>query len=248
MSEEGIVMPDAVETSPPESEPTAPTRRHVVVPHKPGNRQRAGALLLVLFIKAVIATVRTRVRDESGFFDSPPAERAIYACWHNRLAVCMEAYFGFARSRINTRGMAAMVSASRDGAFLTAVLEAFKVQPVRGSTSRRGRQALLEMTRWAERGYDLAITPDGPRGPRYKVQPGIISLAQVSGLPIIPFSSHLKWKIQIRSWDRFQVPIPFASCELRAARPIWVPRNADDAERERLRGQLEQTMMSITED
>jgi lysophospholipid acyltransferase (LPLAT)-like uncharacterized protein len=160
----------------------------------------------------------------------------------------MDAYFGYARSRVNTRGMAAMVSASRDGAFLSAVLEAFKVQPVRGSTSRRGRQALLEMTRWAERGYDLAITPDGPRGPRYKVQPGIISLAQVSGLPIIPFSSRLNWKIQIKSWDRFQIPIPFSSCELRAAKPIRVPRDADDAERERLRDELEQAMMSLTDD
>jgi lysophospholipid acyltransferase (LPLAT)-like uncharacterized protein len=248
MSEEEIVMAEAVESRTPESEPTAPARRHVVVPHEPGNRQRAGALLLVLFIKAVVGTVRMRVRDESGFFDSPPAGQAIYACWHNRLAVCMDAYFGYARSRINTRGMAAMVSASRDGAFLSAVLEAFKVQPVRGSTSRRGRQALLEMTRWAERGYDLAITPDGPRGPRYKVQPGIVSLAQVTGLPIIPFSAHVKWKIQIRSWDRFQIPIPLTSCELRAAKPLRVARDADDAERERLREQLEQTMMSLTED
>jgi len=160
----------------------------------------------------------------------------------------LDAYFDYAGPRVNTRGLAAMVSASRDGAFLTAVLEGFKVQPVRGSTSRRGRQALLEMTRWAERGYDLAITPDGPRGPRYQVQPGIISLAQITGLPIIPFSYRLNWKLQIKSWDRFQIPIPFARCEVRALPPIRVPREADAMERERLRVQLEQTMMSITED
>ena len=68
--------------------------------------------------------------------------------------------------------------------------------PVRGSSSRRGPQALLELTSWAERGYDLAITPDGPRGPRYVVQEGAIGLAQVTGLPIIPASYHLRWKIQ----------------------------------------------------
>jgi len=73
-----------------------------------------------------------------------------------------------------------MVSASRDGGLLAAVLERFKVQPVRGSSSRRGRQALLELTTWAERRYDLAITPDGPRGPRYVVQDGIISLARLT--------------------------------------------------------------------
>ena len=85
--------------------------------------------------------------------------------------------------------MAAMVSASKDGGFLASILECFGVQPVRGSSSRRGPQALLELTGWAERGYDLAITPDGPRGPRYVVQEGIIALAQVTGLPIVPASS-----------------------------------------------------------
>ena len=241
-------MADAVEPNASPSGSAGPASRSVVVPHQPGNRQRAGALLLVLFIKAISATIRFRFRDESGFFDAPPAGQAIYACWHNRLALCLSAYFGYARPRINTRGLAAMVSASRDGAFLSAVLEAFKVQPVRGSSSRRGRQALLEMTRWAERGYDLAITPDGPRGPRYIVQPGIISLAQVTGLPILPFSYHLSWKLQIRSWDRFQFPLPFGTCELRARQPIHVPREAGDAEREQLRNELEQRMMSITKD
>ncbi len=220
----------------------------VVVPHRPGNRQRAAALLLVLSLKALSSTVRFRIHDHSGFFDTPPVGQAIYACWHNRLALCLDAYFDYAGPRVNTRGLAAMVSASRDGAFLSAVLEGFRVQPVRGSSSRRGRQALLEMTRWAERGYDLAITPDGPRGPCYKVQPGIISLAQITGLPIIPFSYRLNWKIRIRSWDRFQIPIPFARCDVEARPPLRVPREADDAERERLRLQLEETMMSITED
>jgi lysophospholipid acyltransferase (LPLAT)-like uncharacterized protein len=237
-----------METEEPILKPAAQTHQRVAVPHNPGNRQRAGALLLVLCIKAITATVRTRVNDRSGFFETPPAGQAIYACWHNRLALCLRAYFGYAQHRNNTRGLAAMVSASRDGAFLSAVLEGFKVQPVRGSTSRRGRQALLEMTRWAERGYDLAITPDGPRGPRYKVQPGIISLAQVTGLPIIPFSYRLRGKVEIRSWDRFQVPIPFASCELRAIPPIHIPRDVDEAERERLRVRLEESMLAITQD
>ena len=108
----------------------------------------------------------------------------------------------------------AIVSASRDGAFLTGILEYFKVQPVRGSSSRRGPQALLELTTWAERGYDLAITPDGPRGPRYVVQDGVISLAQLTGLPIVPVSYYVNWKIRVKSWDRFQIPLPFSLCEM----------------------------------
>ena len=79
-----------------------------------------------------------------------------------------------------------MVSASKDGAFLVEILRAFDIEPVRGSTSRRGRQALLELSRQMKAGLHLAITPDGPRGPCYEIQDGILSLAQVTGLPIIP--------------------------------------------------------------
>jgi lysophospholipid acyltransferase (LPLAT)-like uncharacterized protein len=144
--------------------------------------------------------------------------------------------------------MAAMVSASKDGAFLSGVLERFGVQPVRGSSSRRGPQALLELTTWAERGYDLAITPDGPRGPRYVVQEGVMSLAQVTGLQIVPFSYSAKWKIQAKSWDRFQIPLPFSRCDMVIGKAIRVPREANDAERETLRQELERTMQEMAKD
>jgi lysophospholipid acyltransferase (LPLAT)-like uncharacterized protein len=144
--------------------------------------------------------------------------------------------------------MAAMVSASKDGGLLAAILECFKVQPVRGSTSRRGRQALLELTTWAERGYDLAITPDGPRGPCCTVQDGVTSLAQLTGLPIVPFSYRLGWKIRTRSWDRFQIPVPFSRCEMALGKPIRIPRDATDTEREAFRQQLEQVMRTLSGD
>ncbi len=144
--------------------------------------------------------------------------------------------------------MAALVSASRDGAFLAAILERFDIQPVRGSSSRRGGQALIELTTWAERGYDLAITPDGPRGPCYQIQDGVMSLAQLTGLPIVPASLNLNWKIRAKSWDRFQIPLPFARCEIAVGKTFRVPQNASDAEREELRQQLETEMRAITRD
>jgi lysophospholipid acyltransferase (LPLAT)-like uncharacterized protein len=107
---------------------------------------------------------------------------------------------------------------------------------------------MLEMTTWAEHGYDLAITPDGPRGPRYVVQDGVMSLAQVTGLPIVPFSYNLNWKISIKSWDRFQIPLPFSRCEMNFAKPIRVPREATDAEREELRQRLETSLRGISRD
>ena len=109
---------------------------------------------------------------------------------------------------------------------------------MRGSSSRRGPQALLELTTWAERGYDLAITPDGPRGPRYIVQDGVMALAQITGLPIIPFSYHSHWKIAPEAGTafKFRCPSPLRN-ELRQA--LVIPREAGDAERELLRQQLD---------
>jgi hypothetical protein len=107
---------------------------------------------------------------------------------------------------------------------------------------------LLELTSWAERGYALAITPDGPRGPRYIVQEGVISLAQLTGLPIVPFSFYAHRKIKSKSWDGFQIPLPFSRCDMRLGEPILIPRDATDAQREESRKALENTLKAISED
>ena len=220
----------------------------IVVPHAPRWYQRIAAWLIFAMIRAVSVTLRYRWRDDSGHLDAPLPSAAIYCAWHNRLVLSMVAYDGYVKKHKPRPGIAAMVSASKDGGFLTAILECFKVQPVRGSSSRRGPQALLELTTWAERGYDLAITPDGPRGPCYEVQDGVTSLAQVTGLPIIPFSYHLDWKLQVKSWDRFQIPLPFSRCEMVIGKAVEVPRESSDEERETLRRQLEQTLREISRD
>jgi lysophospholipid acyltransferase (LPLAT)-like uncharacterized protein len=104
------------------------------------------------------------------------------------------------------------------------------------------------LTTCAERGWDLAITPDGPRGPRYEAQDGVIATAQLTGLSILPVSYHLNWKIRLKSWDRFQIPLPFARCNVVFGNPIAVPRDISDEERELLRKQLEQTLREISKD
>jgi len=235
-------------------QPSAPgARRHrrksgVIVPNSPKWHQRLGAWILWAALRLLAATLRYRVNDPHDFTTRKDSEPVIYCIWHNRLALCMKLYFTLGRKNANTPGMAAIVSASKDGAFLAAVLERFGVQPVRGSSSRRGPQALLELTTWAEKGYDLAITPDGPRGPRYVVQEGAMSLAQITGLPIVPVSYSLKHKILLKSWDRFQIPVPFALCEVNGGRVFRIPREATDAERETLRQQLEAELRAISKD
>jgi lysophospholipid acyltransferase (LPLAT)-like uncharacterized protein len=159
----------------------------------------------------------------------------------------MKIYLAFGKHR-SKAGLAGLISASRDGAFLAAILQRFGVRPVRGSSSRRGPQALLELTTWAERGYDLAITPDGPRGPCYVVQDGAMSLAQITSLPIVPVSYSLKWKIQVKSWDRFQIPLPFSICDVTAGKVFRIPREASDAERDLLRQEFEAELRAVSSD
>ncbi len=184
----------------------------VIVPNQPKWFQRLGARVIFFLEHFLMATLRVQWEDPSGKFAALPQAPAIFCIWHNRLALSMFIFRKHVRDHRPSRQLAALISASKDGAFLAAILENFGVQPVRGSSSRRGPQALLELTTWVQRGYDLAITPDGPRGPRYVVQEGVMALAQLTGAPIVPVVYYASSKIALKSWDRFQIPLPFARC------------------------------------
>jgi lysophospholipid acyltransferase (LPLAT)-like uncharacterized protein len=233
--------------SPSFSHPPSPPKHvsGVVVPNPPSRGQRALGWVVANGMRLLTATLRYRVNGGRGPAKLPD-EPVIFALWHNRLGLCMKVYESFVRPEQRRDHLAALISASKDGAFLATILQQFGVEPVRGSSSRRGAQALLELASWAERGYDLAVTPDGPRGPCYVVQEGIMSLAQITGLPIIPFSYHLGWMIRARSWDRFQIPLPFSRCEMTFGEPIRVPRGATDVERAQLREQLSGVLLAGT--
>ena len=235
-------MPDIISQTP------KARKSGVVVPHAPKWHQRLAAELIYALVHALAATLRFRLNDLSGYFSDVPQEKIIFAIWHNRLALSLILYRRYVAHRDRSRRLVAMVSASRDGGMLAGVLERFGVEPVRGSSSRRGPQAVREMVSWSRRGHDLAITPDGPRGPCYVVQEGVISTAQLTGLPIVPVSYHLNWKIRAKSWDRFQIPLPFARCEITMGKVLRVPRETDAAGREELRKQLEAELRAITRD
>jgi len=232
----------------PKSGTPNPKPAGVVIPHQPKWHQRLAATLIYLSLRLLAATIRFRLDDRPGFFTGPPREQIIFALWHNRLALSPIMYRRFVVRFAPERRMAGMVSASRDGGLLAQILQHFGIEPIRGSSSRRGPQALFEMTTCAERGYDLAITPDGPRGPRYEVQDGVLATAQLTGLPIVPVSYHLNWKIQSKSWDKFQAPLPFARCEITVGKIFRVPREITDAAREDLRKQLEAELRAISRD
>jgi lysophospholipid acyltransferase (LPLAT)-like uncharacterized protein len=220
----------------------------LVVPHSPKWHQLLGAQALWVVFNLISVTIRYRVKDPHGFMTRTDLRQVIYCTWHNRLALSMKLHSVFKFRHHRTAGLAGLVSASRDGAFLAVILGCFGVQSVRGSSSRRGPQALLELTTWTDRGYDVAITPDGPRGPCYIVQDGAVALAQVTGLPTVPVSYHLNWKIRLKSWDRFQIPLPFSRCEITIGQTLCVPRGISGEHRELLRQQLEVEMCAITRD
>lgn len=220
----------------------------VVIPNQPRWFQRVAAALIYLVERSLMMTLRVRWEDRAGVATGDRQAPMIYCLWHNRLALCMVVWRNYVRRHLPGKGLAAIISASKDGALLAATLEQFGVLPVRGSSSRRGARALMELTTALKDGYNVAITPDGPRGPCYQVQPGVVTLAQLTGLAIVPISFHAHWKITFKSWDRFQLPLPFSRCDIIIGEPMRFPREATEAERETLRQQLETRLKAISRD
>lgn len=217
-----------------------------VIPLLPSLGGRLLARLVWLVVHLVGRSLRWKWEDGKNPPRFDEGQRVIFCLWHNRLALALLMYERRVASRHAGRRMAALVSASRDGGLLARGLELFHVVPIRGSSSRRGAQAIRELVSAAERGCDLAITPDGPRGPCYSIQPGTIAVAQFTGLPVVPVSYRLNWKYRLKSWDRFQIPLPLARVVVTLGEPLQVPRDADATTREQFRLELHRRMMAIT--
>ena len=187
--------------------------------------------LLVWFSAAMIrligSTLRMKVDDHAKIFHHPDHPPVIIAFWHNRVGLTAYFYERYTRERT----LYTFISLSRDGQFIAEIAECFGVKAVRGSSSRKGSLAALRAVRAArDPQADLAITPDGPRGPRYQIQPGLLRLAQATERPIVAVTYELSWKFELNSWDRFQVPLPFSACRLVTCGPIPVPADASEEE------------------
>lgn len=227
--------------------PPKPSSR-IVIPEKLTRKRKALAFFAQAVIRMLSSTWTYRIRDPHGYLQRNQRGPVIYCLWHNRLAVA-PGLFQFYEKRFRPSAkIAVLVSASNDGALLARVLKYFGMAAVRGSSSRRGGQALLELNRWMEKGYNVGITPDGPRGPRYRIGPGIISLAQTSQAPILPISSRVAWKKCLKSWDQFQIPLPFARIHIHVGPLIRVPKNIEENERLKFQSQLSEIMDSLTID
>ncbi|HYE30706.1 MAG TPA: lysophospholipid acyltransferase family protein [Methylomirabilota bacterium] len=207
--------------------PPRPTRRSgIVVPEKVSLRGKVLSTAIYLLARLLMASWRVRVRDDAGVTRPGFKGPCIFALWHNRLGICMEAWTTISKANPEAR-LGALISASKDGGLLAATLAKFGVQAIRGSSSRRGAQAILELTTWIQNGGSVAITPDGPRGPRYSVKDGVIALAQITDAPIVPVGATIHFRKTTRSWDQFQIPLPFSRIELNFGTPIVVTSESD---------------------
>jgi len=178
-------------------------------------------------IHLIGSTLRMTVEDRGSVVDQPEHPPVIIAFWHNRTALMAYFYERYCRGRVALT----FISRSRDGQFMTDVAARFGIKAVRGSSSRHGTSAMLTAIRASSDPHlDLVITPDGPRGPRYQIRPGLIRLAQATQRPIVAVTYQLKWKLELKSWDRFHVPLPFSACHLITGEPIFVPETASEEE------------------
>ncbi|MFB3907821.1 MAG: lysophospholipid acyltransferase family protein [Candidatus Eisenbacteria bacterium] len=141
--------------------------------------------------------------------------RVVFAFWHGHLLTLT-----FSHRR---RGIVVLVSRNKDGEIISQIICRLGFGVVRGSTSRGAVRALLEMARAGRDGRPLGVTPDGPRGPRHELQPGVLQIAQRSGLPIVPLAVAAVRRTELRSWDRFLVPHPFSRVAIVTGRPISLP-------------------------
>ena len=167
--------------------------------------------------------------------------QAILAFWHNRLLLLPYIY----HYEMHLSRLVAMVSKSRDGEFTAKYLKKFGFHCIRGSSSKGGMETFTQTIRMAKQKYDIAIATDGPRGPIYKVQPGIIKLAQITSLPIVPASYQVSIRRELSSWDKFIVPGPFTRLAFEVAPIITVPRRAGKNQLEQIRIQLQSQLEQL---
>lgn len=181
-----------------------------------------------LLFDALFATTRLESSGEHHFRQFMDSGRpVIFILWHGRLLPLTYDHRG--------EDLVTLVSQSGDGEYITRIIQHWGYVVVRGSSSRGAGRALRQLVRHVRAGRSLAITPDGPRGPRQEIKPGALLAAQLSGAPLIPAVCAADRSWWFTSWDRFLVPQPFSRIILRYGAPLFVSPQADAEALERAR-------------
>jgi lysophospholipid acyltransferase (LPLAT)-like uncharacterized protein len=169
----------------------------------------------IWLIRALAWTWRYRVRDDGELRRLRAAKRpVIFALWHGQMLPLLYKH--------RDEGVTVLISEHGDGEIIARIARHFGFRTIRGSTSRGAARALLELVREVQSGNELAITPDGPRGPARSFAPGTVIVGQRSGAPIIPTVVDVPFAWRLGSWDRFIVPKPFARITVAYGPPIEI--------------------------
>jgi len=174
-----------------------------------------------------IEVIESFYRKDRGF---------IAAFWHSMIIMASYPYRG--------KGIHVLVSQHGDGELIGRVIRKFGFHLVRGSSTRGGKQALQELVKLVNQNRDVAITPDGPRGPAEEVKPGVAQLARLTGAPVVVGAFSASRLFVLNTWDRFRIPVPFSSVRFVIGEPIYY-REGEDLEDFRKR--IELSMKSVTE-
>jgi lysophospholipid acyltransferase (LPLAT)-like uncharacterized protein len=174
---------------------------------------RTGASVL----NAVMATTRIERINAEAYRVPQARGPVVFALWHGRLLPPTWLH--------RHEGVVTLASHSADGEYITRMLQRWGYHVVRGSSSRGGDSALRELVRLIRGGRSVAITADGPRGPREKLKPGVLQMAQLTGAPLIPVGTAVSRAWRFDSWDRFTLPMPFARIRIAYGDAVYVPRD-----------------------
>lgn len=224
---------EADDAGSPEEAPRKGLRRRIL--------ESLGISFLTTFQRFTLATSRLRVINGEAVQGLLAANRPfILAIWHCNVYL----------SPILYRGMDVyvLISKSKDGDLIDRVVHAFGNRSIRGSTSRGGPSALKAMIRVARQNSRLAFTPDGPRGPAFKVQPGIIAAASACGIPILPVHYESTRQKIARSWDSHRVPLPFGTIVHAYGQPIEIERELTEEQFEAERERVQQALLENMKD
>jgi lysophospholipid acyltransferase (LPLAT)-like uncharacterized protein len=196
---------------------------------------RAADLFFYLLIRGICSTLRWEIRGLE-HLDSilSAGHLPIFTFWHT----CILSATWFWRDR----GIVVMSSVSRDAEYTGRVIKRFGYGTARGSSTRGGGRALAEMAQCLDNGLEVAFTIDGPRGPAYEAKPGAVTLARHTGQAVLPFHIAIDRGIELSTWDRLKVPLPFTRALVLIAEPIYVPRQSSSEGVTAKQGVLQSTL------
>lgn len=207
---------------------------------------RLAGLLAGYAMKLWGLTLRYEINGKPGIIAPEIASApVIFALWHNRIFTMPPIW---RRTGGKDRKSVVLTSASKDGTTLATAMSMFGLGAIRGSSSRRAVSALIGMKKALREGSDVCVTPDGPKGPRYGVQPGVIKIAQATGAEIIPIHIRYGAAWRLKSWDRFVIPKPFSRVSIVFDKPHSIPPALDSESFEAARFALEKCLTDGSDD